>query len=97
MLLPATADDPQFQALVGAFLQELQKLGWSIGRNVRVDIRWATDNAGDIRRHAAELVTLAPDVIVAHGTSSVRPLLRQPIPCQCISGRGRPSWRWLCR
>jgi ABC-type uncharacterized transport system substrate-binding protein len=76
VLLPATADDAQFQTFVGAFLQELQQLGWSIGRNVRVDTRWATANAGDIRRHAAELATLAPDVILAHGSSTVRPLLQ---------------------
>jgi hypothetical protein len=61
VLLPATADDPQFQTLVGAFLQELQQLGWSNGRNVRIDIRWATANVGEIRRHAADLATLAPD------------------------------------
>ena len=76
VLLPATADDPQFQTLVGAFLQELQQLGWSIGRNVRIDIRWATANVGEIRRHAADLATLAPDAIMAHGTSTVRPLLQ---------------------
>jgi putative ABC transport system substrate-binding protein len=50
-------------------------LGWSIGRNVRIDIRWATTNAADIRRHAVELVALAPDVILAQGDSTVRPLL----------------------
>jgi putative ABC transport system substrate-binding protein len=76
VLLPATADDPQFQTLVGAFLPELQQLGWSIGRNVRIDIRWATANVGEIRRHAADLATLAPDAIMAHGTSTVRPLLQ---------------------
>jgi putative tryptophan/tyrosine transport system substrate-binding protein len=76
IILPATADDVEFQARVGAFLQGLQQLGWSIGRNVRVDTRWATANEGDIRRHAAELVTLAPDVILAHGASTVRPLLQ---------------------
>jgi putative tryptophan/tyrosine transport system substrate-binding protein len=74
VLLPATADDPEFQARVGAFMQELQTLGWSIGRNVRLDIRWATFNVAEIRRHAAELVALAPDVILAHGSTSVRPL-----------------------
>ena len=42
MLLPATADDPEFQARVGAFLQGLALLGWTIGRNVRIDTRWAT-------------------------------------------------------
>jgi putative ABC transport system substrate-binding protein len=76
VLLPATADDLQFQALVGAFLQGLQQLGWSIGRNVRIDTRWATANAGDIRRHATELAALTPDVILAHGSSTVGPLLQ---------------------
>ena len=45
VLLPASADDARFQTFVGAFLQELQSLGWSIGRNVRIDTRWATTNA----------------------------------------------------
>jgi len=76
VLLPATADDARFQTFVGAFLQELQSLGWSIGRNVRIDTRWATADAAAIRRHAAELVAFAPDVILAHGSSSVEPLLQ---------------------
>src|SRR5215468_9774774 len=71
ILLPATADNPEFQARVGAFLQGLQQAGWSIGRNVRVDTRWATANADEIRRHASELAALAPDAILAHGASSV--------------------------
>jgi putative ABC transport system substrate-binding protein len=75
VLLPATPDDVEFQAWVGAFLQELALLGWAIGRNVRIDARWATTNAADIRRNAAELVALAPDIILAHGTTTVRPLL----------------------
>jgi len=75
VLLPAASDDAEFQARVGAFLQGLQQSGWSIGRNVRIDTRWATPNASNIRRHAAELVTLAPDVILAHGASTMRPLL----------------------
>src|ERR1019366_8217368 len=69
VLQPATADDAVFQARIGAFLQELALLGWSIGRNVRIDIRWATTNAAEIRRHTAELVALAPDVILAAGDS----------------------------
>ena len=76
VLLPATADDPEFQARVGAFLQGLAQLGWTIGRNVRIDTRWATTNAAEIRRHAAELAALAPDVILAHGASTVGPLLQ---------------------
>ncbi len=76
ILLPATADDAEFRARVGAFLQALALLGWSIGRNVRIETRWATTNAADIRRHAAELAALAPDVILAHGFSTVAPLLQ---------------------
>jgi putative ABC transport system substrate-binding protein len=74
-ILPATADDPEFQARVGAFLQGLQESGWAIGRNVRIDTRWATASATEIRRHAAELAALAPDVILAHGAVTVGPLL----------------------
>ena len=77
VLLPAPSDDAEFQARVGAFLQGLQQSGWSIGRNVRIDTRWATANAADIRRHAAELAALAPDVILAHGASILRPLLQE--------------------
>ena len=55
-------------------MQELQQLGWSIGRNVQIDIHWATNDVSEIRRHAAELVALAPDVILAHGSATVRPL-----------------------
>ena len=75
ILLPATADDAEFQAWVGSFLQTLQQSGWTIGRNVQIDTRWATANAAAIRRHAAELVALSPDVILAHGTMSVGPSL----------------------
>jgi putative tryptophan/tyrosine transport system substrate-binding protein len=76
VLLPAAADDAVFQTWVGAFLQGLALLGWTIGRNVRIDMRWATVNAAEIRRHAAELVTLAPDVILATGASILAPLLQ---------------------
>jgi putative tryptophan/tyrosine transport system substrate-binding protein len=76
ILLPAAADDTEFQARVGAFLQELAVLGWTIGRNVRIDTRWATTNAVEVRRHAAELAALKPDIILAHGTSTVGPMLQ---------------------
>jgi putative ABC transport system substrate-binding protein len=76
VLLPATSDNAEFQARVGAFHQGLGLLGWTIGRNVRIDIRWAGGNADDIRRHAAELAALAPDVILASGTATVGPLLQ---------------------
>ena len=76
VLVPGTADDPVWQARVGAFLQALALLGWTIGRNVQLDIRWATPDAAEIRRHAAELAALAPDVILAHGASTVGLLLQ---------------------
>lgn len=75
ILLPATAGDAEFQAWVESFLQGLQQSGWTIGRNMHIDIRWATANAAAIRKNAAELVALAPDVILAHGTMSVGPSL----------------------
>ena len=65
VLLPATADDAEYQTLVGAFLQALAQLGWTIGHNVRIDTRWATTDAAQICKHAAELAALAPDVILA--------------------------------
>src|ERR1700681_365805 len=76
LLLPAAADDPEFQTRVGAFLQALALLGWTIGRNVRIDTSWATANAAEIRRHAAELAALAPDIILANGGTAVGPLLQ---------------------
>jgi len=74
VLLPVSADHPLYQLWYAAFLQGLAVSGWNIGRNLRLETRWATTNPADIRRHAAELVALAPDVILAHGTSTVVPL-----------------------
>jgi putative ABC transport system substrate-binding protein len=74
-LLPVAADDAEFQVRLAAFHQELAISGWAIGRNVRIDTRWAT-NAAEIRRHAAELAALAPDVILVHGASAVGALLQ---------------------
>jgi ABC-type uncharacterized transport system substrate-binding protein len=76
VLLPAAADDPVFQARLAAFYQGLALSGWIIGRDMRIDVRWATANAAEIRRHAAELVALAPDVILATGDSTMPPLLQ---------------------
>ena len=72
------ANDPDAQANIAAFLQGLRQLGWTDGRNVRIDHRWGAGNPADIRKYAAELVALAPDVILAAGTST--------------AGRFRDAW-----
>ncbi len=76
VLAGASADGLDAQARQGAFLQGLQQLGWIGGRNVRIDTRWGAANADDIRKYAAELVTLAPDVILAAGNAPVERLLQ---------------------
>jgi putative ABC transport system substrate-binding protein len=73
VLMSLPADDPQGQARLTAFLQGLQELGWSVGRNVIVDIRWSTGNSADTRKNAMELVALAPDVILANSSIAWRP------------------------
>jgi len=75
ILLPAALDDRDYQARVGAFLQGLALLGWTIGRNLRIETRWRGRYANDMRREVAELVAFAPDVILAHGGSAVGALL----------------------
>src|SRR6266481_5770218 len=77
VLMASAADDSENQARMAAFLQGLAQLGWTDGRNIRIDTRWATTNPDDLRRHAAELAALAPDVLVAaSGTATVAPLLQ---------------------
>ena len=75
LLLPAAADDAAYQSWVGAFLQALGQSGWEIGSNLKIETRWATASADDIRKHAAELVALAPEVLV-HGNGPVAALLQ---------------------
>jgi ABC-type uncharacterized transport system substrate-binding protein len=74
MLMPAAANDAEFQARVGAFLEGLQQSGWTIGQNVQIDSRWATTNAAEIRRHAAELAALAPDAILTSSSPALAAL-----------------------
>jgi len=76
VLMSLAAGDKQAQARLAVFLQGLEQLGWTDGRNVRIDIRWGTGDVDRNRRHAAELVALAPDVILASGGSIVGPLLQ---------------------
>ncbi len=75
VLLPVAADNPDPQALYAAFVRGLQQLGWTDGRNVRIDTRWGAGNPANSRKYATELVALAPDVILAVGVS-VEPLLQ---------------------
>src|SRR5262245_37491407 len=70
-----TADDADANARYGAFLQGLQQAGWNIGRNVQVETRWAAGDADRLRTYSAELVALAPDVILATGNAAAAPLL----------------------
>ena len=74
VLLNRVADDPEEQARLAAFLQRLQELGWTDGRNVWIDYRWAAADPDRSRTYAAELVALAPDVILAAGSQSVAAL-----------------------
>jgi putative ABC transport system substrate-binding protein len=75
VLTSISADDPESQARLTAFVHGLQQLGWTVGQNVRIDYRWGGSNADDTRKYAAELVALAPDVILAQSSASVAPLL----------------------
>jgi ABC-type uncharacterized transport system substrate-binding protein len=75
VLVNLSSDNPEAQARIGAFLQGLQEFGWSIGRNVRIEYRWAS-NLNNLARYAAELITLAPDVVLANANPSVDALLK---------------------
>jgi len=98
VLMAATMDDPEYQARIAAFQQGLQQMGWSNGRNVSIDTRWATTNPYDIRKHAAELAALTPDVIVAGtGTATVAPLLQATRSVDRFRVGHRPGRRWLHR
>src|SRR5262245_52441792 len=77
VLMALAADDPDAQIRIGAFLQGLQQLGWTVGRNLQIETRWATTDTDSLRKHAAELVALTPDVLVAgSGTATIAPLLQ---------------------
>jgi len=76
VLMNLAADDAEGQARLAAFLQGLQEAGWAVGRNVRIDLRWAASDADRFRGQASELVALAPDVVLASGTPAATPLLQ---------------------
>jgi putative tryptophan/tyrosine transport system substrate-binding protein len=104
VLLPFAATDPQIQAWVGALLQSLALSGWTIGRNIHVETHYATGNVVEIRRHAAQLVALAPDIIVAHGATAVNaslqatrtipivfPITSDPVGAGLVDSLARPG------
>jgi putative tryptophan/tyrosine transport system substrate-binding protein len=104
VLWSTSEDDPVAQARQAAFLQGLQQLGWVNGQNVRIDVRWAAGNLINARQYAAELVTLAPDVILASGGAIMGPLLHatrtvpivftivtDPVGTGLIDGLSRPG------
>jgi putative tryptophan/tyrosine transport system substrate-binding protein len=75
VLMNLAADDPEAPIRLAALLQGLQQLGWTVGQNVQIEYRWGAGNADLMRKHAAELAALAPDVILAHSSAAVAPLL----------------------
>src|SRR5499433_3960635 len=80
VLMNLTADDPEASARVTALAQGLQQLGWTVGRNLQIDYRWGAGDADRSRRYAAELVALAPDVILAVGSAAVAALQQGAVP-----------------
>jgi len=104
VLMNYAETDPVSQSLVAAFAQGLQQLGWTIGQNVKVDYRWGGGDAEARRKHAAELVALAPDVILAHSSAALAPLLQvtrtvpivftvvaDPVGAGYVEGLARPG------
>jgi putative tryptophan/tyrosine transport system substrate-binding protein len=76
VIVPPVEDDAFARAEISAFVAALQQAGWTDGHNARIQVRWAGPIPSDIRRHAAELVALRPDVVLAYGSSTVGPLLQ---------------------
>ena len=97
MLMPYREHDAEIQARIAVFRQGLRKLGWTEGDNIAIDDRWSADNMDRIRRHAAELVRLEPDVILVVRPPRRRPIVqRQPAPSRSCSWaspiRSAPVW-----
>jgi putative tryptophan/tyrosine transport system substrate-binding protein len=94
VLMPFDKDNPEGQARNAAFLREMQKLGWTEGRNLQIEYRWDT---GDLRKAATELVTSSPDVILASSTPAVA-ALQQATPDRAdrICAGCRSGQRWSC-
>ena len=99
VLMNLAADDAEGQARIAAFVQALQRLGWSDGRNVRIDYRWAAGDAGRFRKYAEELLALAPDVILAGATQQqatrtvpiVFAIVADPVGAGFVDSLARPG------
>src|SRR5688572_17519753 len=104
LLTSLAMDDPASQARLAALRQELQQFGWTDGRNVQIDYRWAAGDSDALRKHVGELVALAPDVIVANGSAATALLLQatravpivftdvpDPIGAGFVDGMARPG------
>ncbi len=87
VLLNLAPDDPETRARLAAFLDALQQLGWSEGRNLQIDYRWGMGDTNRHRANIAELIALAPDVILVHGSTIMTPLQRatQTVPIVFVS------------
>ena len=98
VLMNRAADDPDAQARITAFRQRLQQLGWTDGSNIQIDTRWGEDDVDRERKGAAELVALAPDIILASGTLSVCRIAKsQPHIANRVCCCHRSGGRWLRR
>ncbi len=96
VLMNLSENDPEARGLVATFREGLAQLGWIDGRNVQIDYRWSAGNLDRIRRYAAELVALPPEVILAYGGSTVGPLqqVTRTVPIVFVEVH-RPGWRRL--
>jgi ABC-type uncharacterized transport system substrate-binding protein len=103
ILMNRSEDSAEGQARVAALRQSLQQLGWSEGRNVRIDVRWGEDKIDLERKYAAELIALSPDIVFASGTLSVNAVQSVsrtlPIVFVAVTDRSAPGWstRWRGR
>ena len=93
VLMNLAADDAEGQARLAAFLQGLQEAGWAVGRNVRIDLRWGAGDADHFRKQAAELVALAPDVVLASGIPVLAAAAGDPHRADSVRAGRRSGWR----
>ena len=98
VLMSTGADNADSQARLAAFLQGLQEFGWAVGRNLRIDIRWGAGDPDRHRQYAAELVSLAPDAILATGSASAAPLrqITRTVPIVFAIVRASPVNSKMC-